>query len=594
MRSICTSSFRLLFLGGALLSVMTFPALAQTVTVGDPQHPADLAGALDQAYQQGSRDLTIAPGVYDLPVATPQNRADAMPLDHWSDVTVRATGVTLIFEDVNRRPIHLNQCKNVTWDGGIYLFAHPSFTQGRVTALHSDPLGGSCDWQIDAGYPTNIKPLKSTYDVVDQTTRLLKVGTGDWAPESAESTGPGLFRFHYSAGRASKFAVGDWLVTRAPGGSTIFHFDGCQTCTLKNVTLQNAGFAAFFETGGAGANRFLNCKLQPGPRPPGATEDELVGCGADGFHSTGTGIGPDIEDCVFTGVFLDDCIAIHGSFDRVVGAEGADITLASTRASPAVGDPLRIADMKGFFAQATCTAVSTKLDGKMQLTLDSDLQVPIDHAEDFDPRKGTKASDPMKCGHGYKILRCRLGDTRSRGILVKADDGLIQGCKIEGCGMSGVSIGPEFWWNEAGYSWNVTVSDNAFLNCNKNNARQAAVWIHGDGAIGNRNITIKNNSFDTCYGDYIILAEWTDGVQITNNKIKQPSTIKSDSPGHVVWINQSKNVTLLGNTVTDPGPYAGDLVGLDPSVSPAEVHNNDSTGIQAAAGPNSPPNALGQ
>ncbi len=220
-------------------------ALSQTVTVGDPQHPAGLPGALEQAYNQGARDLTIAPGIYDFPVTPPSNTGESILLDHWSGTVIHATDVTLIFEDVNRRPIHLRHCANVTWGGGTFLFVHPSFTQGRITAIGTDDKGETCDWQIDAGYPTNIDPVKSTYDVVDQQTRLLKVDTGDWAPESAELVGPGLYRFHYSLGRAAKFAVGDWLVTRAPGGSSVFHLDDCQACTLEKVTLQNAGFAAF-------------------------------------------------------------------------------------------------------------------------------------------------------------------------------------------------------------------------------------------------------------------------------------------------------------------------------------------------------------
>jgi hypothetical protein len=317
--------------------------------VGDPRIPGDLPAAIDRAHKIGARDITIAPGIYDLP-ATKQR--DTILFDHWSDTVIHANGVKLIFEALNHRPVHFRGCTNVTWEGGTLLFAHPSFTQGRVTAMGSDAKGDYCHWRIDAGYPMDIDPVKTTYDVVDQRNRLLKVNTGDWSPTAAEQTRPGLFRLRYSKGGGGGFAVNDWLVTRAPGGSTIVHLDGCKTCTVKNITLQNAGFAAFFETGGAGGNHYVGCRLQPGPRPVGATEEELVGCGADGFHSTQTVTGPDIEDCIFTGVFLDDCIAIHGRFDRVINAGADDLTLSSAQSPPSAGEPLRIADMKGFFAQA--------------------------------------------------------------------------------------------------------------------------------------------------------------------------------------------------------------------------------------------------
>jgi hypothetical protein len=159
---------------------------------------------------------------------------------------------------------------------------------------------------------------------------------------------------------------------------------------------------------------------------------------------------------------------------------------------------------------------------------------------------------------------------------VKADDGLIDGCVIRGCGMSGVSIGPEFWWNEAGYCWNVTVSNNKFIECNKNNGDQAAVWIHGDGAIGNRNIVIKDNVFDTCYGPYIIRSDWADGVQIIGNGIARPFLLPSNLPGHIVWLTHSRHVKLLGNsTVARERSLPGNFVGMDSSMNPSDARDPD-------------------
>ncbi len=545
---------------------------ASEVLAGDPQYPGDLPAAIYQAHGSGAKEITIAPGTYDLPS---MNHQDTFLFDRWNDTTIHAIGVKLIFEELNHRPVHFHNCANVTWEGGTLLFAHPSFTQGRVIATGSDEKGDFCDWKVDAGYQTDINPGKTTYDVVDQKSRLLKVNTGDWTPGAGEKSGPGLFRLRYPHGRGGGFSMKDWLVTRAPGGSTIIHLDGCKNCTIRNVTLQNGGFAAFFETGGAGGNHYLACRIEPGPQPAGATEEQLVGCGADGFHSVETVTGPDIEDCIFSGVFLDDCIAVHGTFDRVIGGNDNEVTLSSAHPMPRAGDPFRIADMKGFFAQAICEAATQEPDHTVRVTLDRPLRIPIDHSQDSDPRIGTKASDPIYCGRGYKILRCNLGDTRSRGILVKGDDGLIDGCVIRGCGMSGVSIGPEFWWNEAGYCSNVTVSNNKFLACNKCNGEQATVWIHGDGAIENRNMVIKDNSFDTCYGPYIIRSDWADGVRITANGIANPFQVVSPNSRHVIWLTHSRNVKVLDDSVTG-WPLSGargDVVGMDASMNGSIVQN---------------------
>lgn len=559
-----------------LLMHAVVPALAAAVIVGDPQHPADLPGAIHEAHERGANDITVAPGTYDVPS---QNHGDTIVMDRWSDTTIHADGVALIFEELDHRPLSFRHCSNVIWDGGTLRFVHPSYTQGRIKAIGQEDKGSYCEWEIDAGYPTNIDPVKLWFNTVDQSTRVLKVGAGDWTPRHADITGPGRFRLHYGVNDKPGFAVNDWLVNRAPGGSSIAHMDGCANCTLQNVTLQNGGFATIFETGGAGGNHYLKCKIQPGPRPPGATEDQLVGCGADGVHSTGTGTGPDLEDCVFSGVFLDDCIAVHGSFQRVVESEGNTIVLArgGTRLVP--GDPLRIADTHGFFAQAKCMAIQELPENRVRVTLDQDLNVPIDHSQDKQEKLGTKANNPDRCGRGYRILRCRLGDTRSRGILVKADDGLIDHCTIEGCGMSGVSVGPEFWWNEANYAWNVTISNNTFRNCSKNNGDQASVWIHGDGAIGNRNITIADNQFQDCYGRYVLRVEAADGVDIRSNHFAGSFAARLEQPGNVVWLNDAKNAKLLGNVVTGQGPFAGELVRLSKSVAMSDVQNDDATGI---------------
>ena len=575
-----------------ILFLFASGAKAATVTVGDPKSPADLSAAIEAAHQAGATDIRIAPGVYQIPAIS---HRDGILIENWSDTVIHADGVTLIFGESGDRPIRLRHCTRVTWDGGTLRFVQPSFTQGRVIATGSNEKGAYCDWRIDHGYPTNMVPDKMCFNVVDRGTRVLKINTGDWAPGSYEQIEPEMFRLHSK--RSAGAAVGDWLVTRAEGhGGPIFQVQDSTACTLSNVTLQNAGFAGIFETGGKGANRYLKCHWEPGPRPSGATEDQLVCAGADGLHSTETVVGPDVEDCTFSGVLLDDGIAIHGTFGRVIKAEGNDLIFAAKPQCPAVvGDPLIIADNNGFVTKATCTAVQKELDGTKRVTLDHIPPVPIDHSLDGgDLKLGTKAYNPNACGYGFKILRCRVGNTRSRGILVKTGRGLIDHCVIEGCGMSGIHIGPEWWWDGAGYSQDITVTNNQILNCNQNNGYLGSVYIEGLGARANRNITIKNNVFQTCFGQYIIRCDWAENVEISGNKIAGSYTIAPKPPGainfpiapdrpgrvnstkapkepHVIWVSNSKGVRVTKNSITDQGPFGGDALGLDANVSPSDV-----------------------
>lgn len=501
---------RSIVLAGSALALSSLHA--QPVQVGDPRKGDELVQSLMLARSMGYAEYTIAPGTYHL--------HNGFVLQGWKDTTIHAQGVVIVFEQVDQRPIRLEHCSHVTWDGGTYRFARPAFTQGKVLAIHNEGRDRVVVWQPDAGYPTNLDPKVKVFDIVDKKTRQLKMNTGDWPYSSIAPAAKGQFQIRLRPRSGDTDPVpGDWLVTRSPAGTKVFELVRCAACTIRGVTLQNAGFGAFFETNGPGANRYLGCTVEPGPRPPGATEDQLVACGADGFHSNQMEVGPDIEDCVWQGVFLDDCIAIHGKFDPLVKIEADGLVLSAAQGFvPRVGDELRIADKHGFWAVTTCAAVKRLPGQQVKLTLKPEVIPPLNEDELADPKGGTKVADPAFCGRGYKILRCTLGDTRSRGILVKGDDGLIEGCKIDNCGMSAISIGPEFGWNEAGYCANVTAKDNAITRCDRANLPGTAIWVHGDGATGNQAIKILHNTLTACLGPALIAVDDTEGAEVAGNR----------------------------------------------------------------------------
>ena len=95
------------------------------------------------------------------------------------------------------------------------------------------------------------------------------------------------------------------------------------------------------------------------------------------------------------------------------------------------GQPIRIG-APGFFKNAFVKSVTSNADHTATVTLDQNLEVPV----------GAKVSNPLWNGQSFKVLNCHIGFTRSRGIVVKADEGLIQGNVITDCGLSGVSAGP--------------------------------------------------------------------------------------------------------------------------------------------------------
>ena len=456
---------------GVILSavpMMPTQGADSVVTVGDPKDPGALAQAIDTAYKSGARQIAIRKGVYLLP----KTGKPTFVLDSWKDATLSGYGVTLISSENawGKDLFDLRHCANVTLAGPTLSQTGGTACQGRVTAIGQASDGNAyADWRLDAGYPApaaDATKFPSGANIIDAKTRLLKTGVGDFYDLKMESTGSGVFRVHFKQ-PALPFAVGDWIVGRQGDAGFKVFLDGSTNCTVRDIVMMRNGFAPLREDGGGG-NRILACRWANGPRPAGATENPLVTNAADGFHSTGANPGPDVEGCAFEGVFLDDCIAIHGDFQKIKGASaGTTITVENGNAHLTPGEPARIASNKGLFVEATVTVIKDNGDKTSTVTLDRPVTVTTDD---------TRIYNPLHCGAGYKIVGCTLGETRSRGLLLKGDNGLVKGNTFFDCGMSAVSLGPEFYWNEAGYVRNVTIEGNTFRGCGKAGYGGAAIF----------------------------------------------------------------------------------------------------------------------
>jgi len=570
------------FLAAALLLVGSVLAPAgadagKSVTIGDPKDPASLPQEFQDAYASGARDITIRPGTYLLP-SPPAGGDGVLTMKAWSDATISAYRTTLILTDIrwNHNLWELDNCTNVTVEGGTVSQNQISSYQGRVVALGQGPDGKAyADWQPDSGYPLppdgSVK-FPGAINVVDKNTRMLKVGCTDYYEPAMSSLGGNKYRIEFG-NALPPFGVGDWFVGRYGDDPFKVHLVSCKNCTIKDLVMLRNGFANVREEGSGGGNHILHCIWALGPKPDGATENPLVTNAADGLHSTGANPGPDIEDCVFQGVLLDDCIAIHGYFTTVVsGTDNTMVIADKDLGGFAIGEPLRVTNGSGFIVDVHATAVTDNGNNTSTITLDQSVNVPA----------GAKFSAVDRDGPGYKILRCHIGGTRSRGILAKADNGLIADNTITGCGMSAVSLGPEFYWGEANYVHNVTIRNNVFDHDGTFGSGGACVWVHGEGAIGNENIIIENNRFLNDLQTNVQI-DWAKGVTITGNRFRGekpwPSTIPVTD---VIHLTNSHDITLIGNKVFNSAVFKPAIVDAGSDVS--GIQNNDPSGITAATG----------
>ncbi len=536
-----------------------FGQTSAIATVGNPNNPGALAGEVANAYNSGAHLIIINPGVYQLPATG----KPTFELSQWQNTVIRAYGVTLIMTVPNDGYcFDLSHCQNVTIEGPTISQSEVTFYQGRVVKIVKTSKGFYCDWRPDAGYPTptdantnNHTLYFNLFNVVDSHTRELKVGASDLWATSWSALPNNLYRIQFN-GSPPNIQVGDWLVARYMDAPQKIRLYFSRNCTIKDVTLMRNGFAPILEWHGGG-NHLLGCRWMLGPKPQGATEAPVVTNEADGFHSVDAYPGTDIERCVFQGVFLDDCIAIHGELQHVTASSANIITVKDNRdAGLAVGGPIQISDDNGYFENAIVVAISPDKNGVSTVTLDSTLKVPV----------GAYVTNPNRCGSGYKIIDCQLGDTRSRGIIVKGSDGVIIGNVIRGCGMAGISIGPEVapgqWW-EGGYCRNVIIEDNT-LSDNGKDGYNRAILAHGSvysppnaGAMGNSNIVIRHNTFVSNYGGDIWMI-WTNGGDISDNVMTGPPSLAAT--GHrrppSITIDHSDSIHIGTNKVTNPKAYS--------------------------------------
>ncbi len=528
-----------------LLILACIPMHLRAATVGSPERPQDLAHDIRAACTPGTTTVAITPGTYRLTDCLVLERLSHVELDFSKAELVQCSG---------KDGVAFNHCEQVVVRGAILHYDHPRFCQARILGFGSETEKGAYyDVQIDAGYP--LTAVFKSCVIFTAAERRIRFHTGDADAKSVQTLdAPGKVRvFWGNAGMLpprSPVEAGDYLVCRGDG-SSLLHADACSGCSFQDLTLYWGGIFGIFETGPSQGNRYLRISLTPGPAPAGGAKP-FISQSADGLHSAGARVGPDIEDCDFE-CMLDDAFAIHGYFQEILAVAGATLTVKES--SYHVGDIARVSSLKGYSAESTVTADVRQPDGRHLITL----------AQALDAHPGDKVGNPSASGSGYKLIHNTIRNNRARGILAKGDHGLIERNTIDGSTMSGISIGPEYYWNEGDYCHQVVVRGNTIANTNyatNDFGHNGAILIHGDGAKGNREIAISGNDISGVPGPNLII-QWADGVSVTGNTFTSPhlTAVGSDAiAGTLVWLEHCSHVAFSGNTVAQPGPAETSLV----------------------------------
>ena len=539
---------------------------AQAAPQPSPRHPELLQQAILQAYKAGLHRITIPAGVYRIP---PPPAGSHLQFRDLSDFEIDARGVDLIFTDQTLGGIEFRRCRNVRLLGARIAYENPPFTQGVIERIAPDGL--SYDVQIDRGYPANLDDARyfpargGMAHLFDPKSRLLKPKTFELYGERVQRLGAGRFRAYWSrpfGPAVHPVSAGDLIAFRGAGPHNITVIN-CAHVDLTDVTIYNAGNFAIWESDGEGENHY-RVNVKRGPRPPSAVTDPLLSSTADAFHSTNVRKGPVLEGCDFEGM-ADDAIAIQGTYSFVFQADGNRLVINRNSFRP--GDPLRLVDSAGRPAGVAVVQSVRALPGyvnqrksrrntRQDNTTGPYFEVVLDRplSAAFDDL----ASNPAASGRGYIIRGNRIGNHRARGMLLKADDGLVEDNLIDGSSMGGIVLSPETWWNEASYSRNVVVRRNRIRNVAYAPRQPGALVIANTETpvvgCGHQHISVVDNVFEQVEGVNLYLGAAC-GVAVTGNRF-----VRERDSNTVIRVIGVSRVRFEFNMVVSPTAERGNLM----------------------------------
>jgi hypothetical protein len=596
------SSMRWLFIllhsGLCLLPLNAISEVGQATKPINTFHDSRLLEkAILNAYRAGAKTVVIPPGTYYLTTDSGDNAY--FHLSQMKNFEIDATNVLFIGTSRLTGFVELKNCDDVTIRGATFRHDPTPFSQGKIEAISKDR--SSVDIRISAGYPKDLDDKQfyfgtagCWFNVYDPKTRDLKPGCDDLFFKSYERLGADTFRFHLNSSISwdSPVKFGDLAAWRGKVVSDIVLL-GCQNMKFTGLRFQSAGGFVVFENAGNGGN-YYNYRLERGPTPDGATERPLLSSNADAFHSDSMRRGPTLEKCFFE-CMDDDGIPIHGSYVAAFKGVGNSIIVANRSI-----DYFRVNDTVHFYDENGTLAGEAKIKEISQLTdyipsepapaqLEAYRETPVFYASIKLDRTivGTfplLAVNFNALGNGFVIRDCVIQKNRSRGILIKASDGLIENCVIDGACMGGIVLCPEMsYWAEADYSRRVLIRHNIIRRSGL--FKQQGGWEAGALTItewqhdhfmpaegGHKDIQIENNTFENNDGVNVLVSS-AKNILFANNQFVHPMWglsqrgtdcgVDSES---LYWITEADGVLIKANKIIDPGPYLKTTVKATASV----------------------------
>jgi len=524
-----------------LISILILFASTNVKAQVDPGVPFDLQGYINQKINAGETNIVVPPGRYRV---SANNKTAHLYFNDLENITVVADSVEMICTETVQA-IQINNCTNFKLKGLSVDYDPLPFTQAWIVAMSSDKNTLTADF-ID-GYSTTVEGSK--LEIYDYDSGELSTTTYygityliDTEKRRIIITKPSNYRADNSHEE-----IGDIVVLDSKFGRKRPHIirpDECTGLVLEDVTLFSGPTFGFLETNCSGS-RYINCKID---RRPLATEiverdvRRMRSINADGFHSKHASVGSKYIGCMarYNG---DDGIAINGHYHIIASTNGNKLSVVPKGGNSlnlSVGDTVELVSYTGERVEdASITAISTgpalsssvkvflqnqtfhgssdntyKADNVYYVTLNRTVDLPM----------GSLIASANRIGNGFEVRNCIMGPNRSRGIIIKASNGVIRGNKLVSNWGQAIKLAPEYSWLEAGSGSNIEISDNVITECH-----DAAIAVYAEGGNGetapagaHKNIVISGNMISGSTNPAIAVTS-TKGLKLTNNTIESPN-----------------------------------------------------------------------
>ena len=482
----------------------------------------DLKAILDE--QKGQSVIEIPQGRYLLN----NEKNGSYRFTDLKDVEIKGNGSEIICNS-QEQALKFYNCLRVKISDLSVDYDPLCFTQGIIVEMAED--GSWFDVEIDQKYPIE-NVVNHRVQFYDPLTRELKrnaITTGSGHYSELTKIGDRRFRSVKSSSWTAGEKIGDLVVfdvlsRKANPAAHCIYLEKCEEMDLQDVAVYGSNSFAIFERECKGTH-YNHCMVDRG-KSPSCVAPRLRSSNADGIHSSLARKGPLVENCEVrhTG---DDCIIVCGRSFPVCKIDEAtkSIYVLSRDPNPvfAVGDNIQHV----FYSGVKNEIVRIESIEKFTPTLEEQQLIQEKYPTLLSKDSYTKGvvlqlkSVPANIaigdivfnnnsiGDGFIIRNNKIGSNRSRGILIKGSNGVVEGNKISNCAMNGILVAPEIHWMGGGFADNVEIKNNTIKGCmfEKTNTGMppgALSVFYANGALdvseagSFTNISVHDNTIEDC------------------------------------------------------------------------------------------------